>query len=441
MIILKELDRYSEDYLRGKLDFQHHQEFIGFKEQLLEKQVLKQVDSDIYTFNYVGAIIYNNSVIFCIPKFVDSENPFLIVEQLFSLFIEYGNREKVDQFDLDIVGALECTQEYSALSVIIFLLRDYLIHGLYTNEKRIYKLNGRNEINWDKTINEIQPIISHNKPFYLNYYTYESTIDEEGFFRQLHKLVINRCSEKLKSLGLTEYVGFQPLELDINQDLFGPPEYLLSRIENELSVQYITRKQLVLKAMYYFISKEWFSPGGINIGLFGTRNFNMVWEKVCSYVLNDQSDIFNDNIDAPEWFSKSGRIHRTAPIKPDIITIEEVKGNKLFVIADAKYYNINLSGNSLRDNPGVGDVVKQYVYQMAFSSFLSSKNFDEIRNVFLFPCDSDMDCDYIGKVSIEFFNNEGLEDIMLIKLPAKTMFENYINYTKQSLFDWIEIGN
>ena len=39
-------------------------------------------------------------------------------------------------------------------------------------------------------------------------------------------------------------------------DDFGDDDYILYRIQNELNVQYNTRKQLVLKAMYAYIAQK-----------------------------------------------------------------------------------------------------------------------------------------------------------------------------------------
>lgn len=46
---------------------------------------------------------------------------------------------------------------------------------------------------------------------------------------------------------------------------------------------------------------------------------------------------------------------------PDLISIPCIDGQDWFIIFDAKYYNLQLEkGKSLRGNPGVGDVTKQY---------------------------------------------------------------------------------
>ena len=54
--------------------------------------------------------------------------------------------------------------------------------------------------------------------------------------------------------------------------------------------------------------------------------------------------------------------------KPDLITISYQDEKVQFLIFDAKYYNINLEkGEELRKS-GVGDVTKQYLYQLAYKS-------------------------------------------------------------------------
>ena len=55
---------------------------------------------------------------------------------------------------------------------------------------------------------------------------------------------------------------------------------------------------------------------------------------------------------------------------PDIVTIN---GNRLSIY-DAKYYKIRLDDKGVDKQPGVGDVTKQYLYELAYKDFAKENN-------------------------------------------------------------------
>ena len=60
------------------------------------------------------------------------------------------------------------------------------------------------------------------------------------------------------------------------------------------------------------------------------------------------------------------------------------KGVCNFVIFDAKYYLIQLEHDEeLRGQPGISDIVKQYLYQLAYKEFTDLHNITHVKNCFL----------------------------------------------------------
>ena len=71
---------------------------------------------------------------------------------------------------------------------------------------------------------------------------------------------------------------------------------------------------------------------------------------------------------------------------PDLISIVRSGAQTAFVIFDAKYYCIQLEPNRpVKNQPGVGDVTKQYLYQLAYHEFTQQHDITHIRNCFLMP--------------------------------------------------------
>ena len=191
--------------------------------------------------------------------------------------------------------------------------------------------------------------------------------------------------------------------------------------------------------------------------MFGTNCFNLVWEKVCAEVMDNQlqkpigglrlpvplAEQYRsmrhkkliDLIDKPQW---SG----TAPggdvfvkqaedtLIPDLISIVNVDGDCQFIIFDAKYYNIQLDHNKkLRGQPGIESITKQYLYQLAYQPFMEAHQICTVRNCFLMPTAS-AEIIEKGTASLAMLRNLGLEDIQVRLLPADMMYRHYIENTK-----------
>jgi len=424
MVYAKELEKYNsiDLQLKFKLD-------SSITKSLIERKVLYKDEKNTYFFKFVGILIINDRVIFCLPKYINDSDKVTTVKQILSLFKEYSRREKLDAEELETIGNIESLLAYNLLSTIIFMLTDYFENGLYSNEKNIYVLNGENEVNWLKTINEVQPIISDGEPIYLEYYTNSTQSDEENYFRQLHRYVLDLCSKKLSKLGLSDFLGFEAINFDVDEDGLGTPQTMVSQIYNELNVQFVSRKQLLLKAMAAFIANEKMDAENATISFYGTRSFHTVWEKTCGYILNNRYEDIKKYVDHPKWKTVNGIIYDAETLIPDIISITE----NTFIISDAKYYNITLADDKkLSGNPGVEDVTKQYLYQLALGEYIKTHNFTKVRNMLLFPTEEEKLLK-IGDVTIKFLKKLELEDITLFKLPASRVFNLYIGSKKADL--------
>lgn len=429
MIYIRELQKYDETYLKTKFLLDSNT-----IHELMNKRVLYKKEDGLFHFQFVGILIVKDKVMFCMPKYAKNSDKKTVVKQLLSLFGEYSKREKLDEDELESIGSIDSKNTYNMLSVLIFLLNDYLENGLYSNEKNICVLNGEGEINWLKTIDELQPLINEGEPVYLEYFTNFTENDEENYFRQLHRYILNESTRKLNELGLIEFLGFEPINFEIDADTLGTPESILSRINNELNVQFVNRKQLLLKAMASFISNEEMETDNFTISFYGTRSFHIVWEKTCGYILDNKYDLVKKLIAQPRWTTLNGKVHKAATLIPDIISITKDS----FIISDAKYYSIKLTNDKLEGNPGAEDVTKQYLYQLAFGEYIRIKEFSVIKNMLLFPSDIE-EVKKLGTVTIKFLKDLGLEDITLLLMPANKVFELYTKSKKLNIKKFIKL--
>ena len=93
-----------------------------------------------------------------------------------------------------------------------------------------------------------------------------------------------------------------------------------------------------------------------------------------------------DIIEKPIWQGEDTESKAADTLIPDLISMPCIERKDWFIIFDAKYYNLQLEkGKKLCGNPGVGDVTKQYLYQLAYKDFINAHGIKEIRNCFLMP--------------------------------------------------------
>jgi hypothetical protein len=408
----------------------------------------------LFLFTYVGIITIGARVIKCYPKYLNVEsNPTKEMKQIIKVISRYGVKEQVvNLYNGDVENST-----FNILAVILFLLNDYHDYGLYNNTEDIIEVNGEGKILWDKTVNDGFSIVCNNKPYYMELYTGKNVDDEFDFFKRLHECILTECSKQLETADLLDI--FDLIEVDLSREViadFGDAEYLLYLIQSELSIQFNTRKQLLLKTIYAYVAHSRTIDDGYGISMYGTNNFNLIWEDVCSEVLGNKlqsplsqlelpiplvdgynkNDKLIDVIHKPIWvgIDQNGSIFDKPARKtliPDIIAVVHREGKIYqFVIMDAKYYSIQLeAGMKLSNQPGVEAVTKQYLYQLAYKDFLADHGICEFKNCFLMPSDGSVIVEK-GIAKMEILSSLGLCDIQIRLLPASHMYDLYLNHSK-----------
>ena len=469
---VREQQRYTKNQLRTKFSFDEQgiEKFIknlksyGILKTVSnnpeQKELTDLVDEDVqvmdetagnddclYVFTYVGVITIGNRVIKVYPKYLLSvTEPLLQMKQVIKVLERYSHSEEqiVNLFNGD-----GDNRSFNILAVILFLLNDYYEYGLYDNTQEIQEANGEGEIMWGQTIDDGFAIIEDNRPYYPELITRRTVEDENDYFKRLHECVLTDCSEQLKNAGLEDLFEMDSVELTEEQlDDFGDRDYILDRIMSELNIQFNTHKQILLKTIYTYIAQDRkMLEENDGISMFGTTAFHAVWEKACAEVFGnkldspigqlpmkaplakgyDKKEKLIELIEKPKWCGDGFIQEPKDTLIPDLITINQCDGQDWFIIFDAKYYLIQLErGRTLRGNPGVGDVTKQYLYQLAYRKFIKDHNIAVVKNCFLMPTEQKEIIDK-GTAKMDMLSALGLEDIQIRLVPADMLFMHYLS--------------
>ena len=257
-------------------------------ENLLETESLENIKenlkNDIYIFKYVGILAIGNKYYFSYPKYIkdiyqDKNNKYKKFTQILYVIQKYSSKEK-------LINTIDSEEEinFNILSFTLDLLKDYFENGLYSNNKTVIEENGNGEIFWDKTINEKTAYFSNSTPIYLNMYTIESQINEDSLFRRLHKSILTLCCKEIEKI--LEILNVEKVFLSSETlDDFGNEDYLIFRLEQEISQQFVTVKQKLLYKLIKYIKRDKIPKSEDTLSFIGTNSFNLVWEDVCQSVM------------------------------------------------------------------------------------------------------------------------------------------------------------
>lgn len=306
----------------------------------------------LYVFTFVGVIVVAGRVLKCYPKYLLHANePTHELQQVIKVLEKYNSKEQIVRMFNDSSES----SSFNLLAVLLFLLQDYFENNVYSNTEEIIECNGSGEILWDKTINETFTMLSDNRPYYVELQTRKRVTNDFDYFKRLHECVLTMASRELKDAKLLDLFEMDEVNLtDEELDDFGDKKYILYRIEKELNIQFNTRKQLVLKTMYAYIERRGSLFDIDCLSLFGTNSFNLVWEKICADIMDNQLDVplgaiklpvplkdgydrkkkLIELIEKPLW-TVTGKTSKDTLI-PDLISICKVNNQYQFIIFDRR---------------------------------------------------------------------------------------------------------
>ena len=403
-----------------------------------------------YIFSFVGVILLDDLVLLCYPKYIDNdEEPFEKLKTVIKVIEKYNQKEQL----VHLYNGEEESKQFNRLAISLHILHNYFENGLYSNQEEVVELNGEGEILWDKTINETFAFIKNNTPYYLDLYTHDNTQNDFDFIRRLHAAIVSTCSRELNNERLLDLFGLSEAELtEETLEDFGDVDYIKYRLEREIKNQFVTRKQNLLKTLYTYVSEQSSNQSDESFSLYGTNAFNLVWETACGEMFENMkseplenlasrelipmkensSGSLADYIEIPEWIINGQKVSYKGDLIPDIVTLrKEDSGNTAMYILDGKYYLLSVTNGELSGNPGIQDVVKQYVYNAALKSFIDSFQIGELANAFLIPAleSENAENQNYGEVPYWTAQHSGFNDlpsVQVIKLDAQKVWDYYL---------------
>ena len=438
--------------------------FEVIEEEIIEKEEPDLIDKS-YAFDFVGFIVYCDICIFVYPKYflrkegtLELRDP-LSEDEIKDIFqqlstVLYAIKKYRDSKTKNItdtsIEEIHHVRE-SRLAMMLYFLFDYFENGIYSNRKEINEVNGNGEINWNLTIDSFQPIFVDNKPYYVSYCNQRMITNKECLASKIHAAVIKQCSDELASCGILEFLGLSEIyEIDSNTlDSLGDITALKNALINERRSQFNTRKHELLSYLIAYIEEEGNLKVKSEAQFYGTRNFNIIWEKAVSAAFGDVKDkiigngegiTYSEYIKEPEdkpapYYCIGNNDYSSNGLRPDCICI----GDNSFSILDAKYYLPEIKDGILVGLPGVGDILKQHMYQKGYKELIGNM---AKKNYFILPTCFSSTKVGMGRMPLPFFSENDVSDIEVILIDADKVLKAYLQDRKDDvLIHFLEVDS
>ena len=403
-----------------------------------------------YSLKFIGLIFTGKGLCYALPKYwtqpdtlTDAQRESFIRVLKVIQKCEAKKIERVEGLEADAAGGSPTNPYVLYLKIV----QDYAECGAYRDDERITSRNGAGTILWQKTIQQDTPVFQDGQPYYLTPFTCTHVTNEQCVFTRMHKAVVSECCGKISKLRLNEYFKLADYTEETERlSTIGDASAVESMLENELCIQYDSRRRYVLLLMlaYVRLQKSSFSRSETGVACFGSNNFENVWEKVCRATIGgisckDKIKEFNK----VHWkLKEDGKEVTTTEQIPDVVIFDE--DNHCLAIFDAKYYYIQFDGDKLKNTPGVEDIRKQYLYDLACKKWqLAEGKSEQSRyNCLLLPAPAAFSEEQkppksFAEVTMPFFvgtedDEISLPPIQAFLLDADAMFRHYLAGTTLS---------
>ncbi|NFT38914.1 LlaJI family restriction endonuclease [Clostridium sporogenes] len=399
--------------------------FKDFKDYFSSRKVIDaNNDKQQIVFCYVGLISFGDLILFILPKYIKniSNNDYNIKHSKLIIKVLDKYVEVKKNLLNDELETLDFTYEklkYNKITMFKYFITDYIEHGLYSSSKLKYEKNGTSSIDWGKTIQYNNMIISNGTPIYVDVLTIKKNVDQDCVIRMIHKYILTQAIEFFIKLDLFDFnVNFS----DYSEFPYDNKEYISNLLNNRLNTEFIDRNIRLIKSMKAYIDKEQFNYDNNEINLYGTREFEYVWEEINAHIFDNNYKKLIAEIEKPILFKYgSTEENKTkGALKPDIVKLGE--NNDVLYIIDAKYYDFYFQSNGKI----VGEYPKSYdiVKQLAYESKLKRRNLsDKIINAFVIP--SLYKTESVGYVNFDLFDTDG--KIHIININVEEAYDKFLN--------------
>ena len=265
-------------------------------------------------------------------------------------------------------GEGETTRFYS----MIWLLRDYIDHGYYTETEHVIGKGDHGKIAWKHTLRKSGIYFDGCNLLYRDFFVRKNKIDDAGLLSQIYKCCLFEASECLGFLYNVSQTERSVFRIDSTADV----GFMCYHVQKELGRTFNSYKQMLLRHLLTILQGKQGRIKAVSLYMHD-KEFEYVFEFLVDSVFGTEvvRDFYNEYC-----YEIDGRRIPASKLRPDTIMENPNGCDPHYYVLDAKYYNFGYTKNP-RDLPQAAAIAKQ----IGYNHYLSNSKKKIFYSVFLLP--------------------------------------------------------
>ena len=276
---------------------------------------------------------------------------------------------------------------------MVWLIRDYIDNGYYTETERVVRRGDQGRIDWKHTLRHSGIYFDGKNLLYRDFYVQKNRLDEANLLAQIYKCCLAYSAECIGFLYNVSQTERSVFRMDSSADV----GFMFYHVQKELGRTFNSYKQMLLRHLLTILKGRQGKIRAVSLcmhdkefeyvfeflvnSVFGTEVVQDFYNEYC-YVIGDNHNRFSASKLRPDTIMKNPMASES--VEPD------------FYVIDAKYYNYGYTGNP-RDLPQASAIAKQigYNYYLRDNYNETDENRKEFYSIFLLPFAKGDEYDYI----------------------------------------------
>ena len=264
---------------------------------------------------------------------------------------------------------------------MVWLIRDYIDNGYYTETERVVRRGDQGRIDWKHTLRHSGIYFDGNNLLYRDFYVQKNRLDEANLLAQIYKCCLAYSAECIGFLYNVSQTERSVFRMDSSADV----GFMFYHAQKELGRTFNSYKQMLLRHLLTILKGRQGKIRAVSLcmhdkefeyvfeflvnSVFGTEVVQDFYNEYC-YVIGDSHNRFSASKLRPDTIMKNPMESESdeKPVKPD------------FYVIDAKYYNYGYTENP-RDLPQASAIAKQ----IGYNHYLSRREKKTFYSIFLLP--------------------------------------------------------
>lgn len=319
---------------------------------------------------------------------------------------------------------------------MVWLIRDYIDNGYYTETERVVRRGDQGRIDWKHTLRHSGIYFDGNNLLYRDFYVQKNRLDEANLLAQIYKCCLAYSAECIGFLYNVSQTERSVFRMDSSADV----GFMFYHVQKELGRTFNSYKQMLLRHLLTILKGRQGKIRAVSLcmhdkefeyvfeflvnSVFGTEVVQDFYNEYC-YVIGDNHNRFSASKLRPDTIMENPMKSESdeKPVKPD------------FYVVDAKYYNYGYTENP-RDLPQASAIAKQ----IGYNHYLSQRENKTFYSIFLLPFarrEEDKPIQYIGyAANASWFSSSAnkmdkedkkMDKVAVCLVDLKTLVDVYFN--------------